>query len=61
MTKSITNRTGLSVSQQGLMGSAVHGTCSGERPDVCDQHWQLNVSQSYYCSTRFPFMQMNES
>lgn len=28
--ESITNRTVLRLSQQGLMGSAVHGTCSGE-------------------------------
>lgn len=53
--ESITNRTALRVSQQGLMGSAVHGTCSREAWRVCDQHWQQNVSQSYYCSAHFPF------
>lgn len=56
----ITSRTALRDSQQGLMGSAVHGTCSREAWCV-HQHWQQNVSQSYYRSTRFPFMQMNLS
>lgn len=37
------------------LSAGADGKCSPwhlqKRPHVCDQHWQQNVSQSYYCST----------